>query len=393
MNNSWRLAGRLLMWRQDSRRLNWSALLSAAGIAIGTAVLILSLSVLNGFQTDVEESLHRFEGHGVLWPLVGQPDLEATRELLRQAGIASQPYAQRKLVLQSGDDYRLVTARIVPNLDSLRRRLGPAVLTPVPYPGNGEKVLVGSLLASKLSLYPGDRVRLLSPLDISLSSLAPPEVEGIIESIFEVGLLDFDESYLFINFATARRLMPRIDQMSSLALTAEPPPGKIESILAMDEWQLTTWRTEHRELIAAMELEKIGSAIVLFLIILVASFNATSTMVMTVMEKVRQIGILRSLGASKKYVVGLFLRQGLLVGLVGVAIGTVTGVGIAWLQMATGMIPGPGRAYLDGLPMRLQAADVALVISGTLLLTLISAWYPARYAAGIQPGQAVNYLK
>ena len=208
-----------------------------------------------------------------------------------------------------------------------------------------------------------------------------------------MGLLDFDESYLFIDFATAQRFMPRIAQMSSLALTTEPPPGLVESILDMPQWQLTTWRMEHQELIAAMELEKIGGAIVLFLIILVASFNATSTMVMSVMEKYRQIGILRSLGASKKYVVNLFIRQGLIIGAAGVALGSLIGVGLALLQMTTGFIPGPGRVYLDGLPMLLQPADVSMVILGTVILTLISAWYPARYAADIEPGQAVNYLK
>lgn len=394
MNSFWRLAVRLLLWRQDNRRLNWSALLSAGGVALGGAVLILSLSVLNGFQLDVEESLQRFEGRGTLQPLVQQPDLEAARRALDAAGIASQLYAERKMVLQTGQGYRLVTARIVPDLDSLWARLSDDVAAFEPsYPAQGPQVIIGSLLADKLAIFSGDELRLLSPLDISLANPVPKQIQVTVRNIFEIGLLDFDDGYIFISFETAGQLIPRLAAMSSLSLLDDATSELIANVLPVDEWGLETWRSRHADLISAMEIEKLGSAIVLFLIVLVASFNATSTMVMSVMEKYREIGILRSLGASRRYVINLFLLQGLVIGIVGVVLGVGLGVGISLLQAATGFIPGPGMVYSEGLPMVLEWQDVGLVMAGTMIITLLAAWYPARYAADIEPGQAVNYLK
>ena len=393
MSRQWRLAGQFLLWRQENRRVNWSALLSAVGVAIGAAVLILSLSVLNGFQTEVEVSLKRFEGAGILHPVDPQADPAAARETLADAGISSSPWAERKLVLQTDAEYRLVSARIVTDLDSLMGRLGESLLTLRPYPGRGRRVLIGSLLANKLALFPGDVVRLISPLDVSLGNPRPPQLEVTVRSIFELGVLDFDDAYIFIDFETARGLIPGLETMSGLALQEEVGAGELAALLPQGHWELTTWRSEHAELISAMELEKIGSMVVLFLIVLVAAFSATSTMVMAVMEKYRQIGILRSLGASRKFVVGLFLRQGLIIGALGIGLGAGAGTGLTLLQMATGIVPGPGGVYLDGLPMLLLWRDVALVVLGTLAITMLSAWYPARYAAAIEPGVAVNYQK
>ena len=400
MNSSWFLARRLLFWRQERRRLNRSAVISVVGVAVGSAVLVLSLSILNGFEAQVRDSLLRFEQQAVLLPRSAQVDVEAAATALAAVGIQARPYAERKLVIQSEQGYRLVTARIVPDLDARQAAFGETVVQQLPYPPSKPGVMVGSLLADRLGLLPGDEVRLISPLDISLANPRPPQLEATVQAIYEFRILDFDEAYLFTDFQVAEKLVPRLAAYSGLSLAAVGADGAglaevlPAELLGEGEWELHTWETDHADLLTAMKMEKLGSIVVLFLIILVASFNATSTMVMSVMEKYREIGILRSMGATRRFVKTLFLRQGLLIGLVGVGVGVGLGVAVALGQTAYHFIPGPGELYAQGgLPMDLRWVDVLVVLVGALALSLGAAWYPARYATSIAPAQAVNYEK
>ncbi|MBA7629053.1 MAG: FtsX-like permease family protein [Calditrichaeota bacterium] len=397
MSSSWFLARRLLLWRQERRRLNRSAVIAVVGVAVGSAVLILSLSILNGFEAEVHDSLMCFEHQAVLLPRSPRADVETAAAALATAGISTQPYAERKLVIQSEADYRLVTARIVPNLADHQAAFGEAVIQQVPYRLLGHGVMIGSLLADRLGLLPGDEVRLISPLDISLADPRPPQLKVSVQAIYEFGILDFDDTYLFIDFPAAEKLVPRLAAYSGLSMEGTDNRGTEErplEILDGEEWELRTWETGHADLLTAMKMEKLGSTVVLFLIILVASFNATSTMVMSVMEKYREIGILRSMGATGRFIRTLFLRQGLLIGLVGVGVGVSFGVAVSLGQAAYHFIPGPQGLYTErGLPMDLRWLDVLVVMVGALAMSLGAAWYPARTASSIAPGQAVNYEK
>ncbi len=396
MSSSWLLARRLLLWRQERHRLNRSAVIAVVGVTVGSAVLVLSLSILNGFEAGVQDSLMCFEHQMVLLPRSARAEVETAAATLAAAGINTRPYAERKLVIQSGEGYRLVTARIVPNLTDHQAAFGEAVIQQLPYPPLSHGVMVGSLLADRLDLLPGDEVRLISPLDISLADPRPPQLSASVQAIYEFGILDFDDAYLFVDFRAAEKLIPRLAAYSGLSLEEidGSRTGRPLEILDKEEWELRTWETGHADLLTAMKMEKLGSTVVLFLIILVASFNATSTMVMSVMEKYREIGILRSLGATGRFIRVLFLRQGLLIGLVGVGVGVGLGVAISLSQMTYHFIPGPQGLYTEGgLPMDLRWLDVLVVTVGALAMCLGAAWYPARTASSIAPGQAVNYQK
>ncbi|UCH62194.1 MAG: ABC transporter permease [Fidelibacterota bacterium] len=396
MSSSWFLARRLLLWRQERRRLNRSAVIAVVGVAIGSAVLILSLSILNGFEAEVHDDLMRFEHQRVLLPRSSKADIETAAAALATAGISTRPYAERKLVVQSEADYRLVTARIVPDLTKHQAAFGESVIQQLPYRPLGHGVIIGSLLADRLGLLPGDEVRLISPLDISLADPRPPQLKVSVQAIYEFGILDFDDAYLFTDFPAAEKLVPRLAAYSGLSIEGIDNNWTERSLEILDgeKWELRTWETGHTDLLTAMKMEKLGSTVVLFLIILVASFNATSTMVMSVMEKYREIGILRSMGATGQFIRALFLRQGLLIGVVGVGVGVSFGVAVSLGQAAYHFIPGPQGLYAEGgLPMDLRWLDVLVVIVGALAMSLGAAWYPARTASSIAPGQAVNYEK
>ncbi|UCH11547.1 MAG: ABC transporter permease [Fidelibacterota bacterium] len=396
MSSAWFLARRLLFWRQTRRKLNRSAVLAVLGIAVGSAVLIMSLSILNGFESEVWDSLLRFEQQTVLLPRSPRADVKVVAEKLTTTGSKVQPYAERKLVVQSVEGYRLVTARIVADLSAHQEALGEAIIQDWPLSPSGNQVILGSMLADRLDLVPGDEVRLISPLDISLVNPKPPQVTAIVQAVYEFGMLDFDEAYLFTDFETAEQIVPRLSAYSGLTLDEQEVDAELLFTGMVDpaDWDLRTWETDHSDLLTAMRMEKLGTTVVLFLIILVAAFNATSTMVMSVMEKYREIGILRSMGATRRFIKAVFLRQGLLIGLVGVGLGVGLGVAISWCQSVYPFIPGPAGIYSEsGLPMDLRWWDVLIVLAGSLLISIGAAWYPARYAISIAPGQAVNYEK
>ena len=401
MNKSWFLARRLLLWRQEQRHVNWSAVISTIGVAVGSAVLILSLSILNGFEGEVRDSLVLFENRLTVYPWQPGVDLKPAIQDLEEAGITAQPYAERKVVIQSGDEYRLVTARVIPDLVSWVKRFDDVITRQLPYEPNLPGIMIGSLLADRLHLLPGDEVSLLSPLDISLADPRPPQLQGAIQSIYEFGILDFDDAYLFLDFETAEQLFPRLADYSALTLDdgslgfrSSSLPASLVRLLPEDQWEVRTWEADHRDLLTAMRMEKLGSTVVLFLIVLVACFNATSTMVMAVMEKYRQVGILRSMGATRAVIRGLFLRQGLFVGVMGVLAGIGMGTLITVVQMAYPFLPGPEGLHTQGsLPMQLQLLDLGVILLGSILISVGAAWYPARYASSIAPALAVNYEK
>ena len=375
--------------------MNRSAILSIVGVAVGSAVLILSLSILNGFESEVIDALMRFEQQEVYRPVSGSADAENAIKELSEAGITGQHYAERKVVIQSDNEYRLVTARIVQNLQERKEKFGSAVLDELPYPPLHQSVIIGSVLADRLNLLPGDEVRLLSPLDISISNPNPPQHTVSVEAIYEFGMLDFDEAYIYIDFETAARIVPQINKYSGIVIDDYGNSGKAaRNFLKPEQWQYSSWETDHTDLLTAMKMEKIGSTIVLLLIILVASFNATSTMVMSVMEKYREIGILRSMGASRRFIKKVYLRQGMLIGMIGVAMGVGLGLALILSHLQFQFIPGPEGIYSDeGLPMDLRWIDVIVVMVGAFIMTIGAAWYPARYATSILPAQAVNYEK
>ena len=396
MSSAWFLARRLLLWRKERRRLNRSAVLAMGGVALGSAVLILSLSILNGFEAEVWDSLLRFEQHAVFLPRSPKANADELAAALASNGKSVQPYAERKLVVQSPEGYRLVTARVVADLYAHQEALDEAIIQYWPLSQSGARVILGSVLADRLDLVPGDEIRIISPLDISLGNPRPPQLTATVQAVFEFGMLDFDEAYLFTDFGTAEQLVPRLGAYSGVALDDHEADAELlfGEIVNEEEWDLRTWETDHSDLLTAMRMEKLGSTVVLFLIILVAAFNATSTMVMSVMEKYREIGILRSMGATRRFIRAVFLRQGLLIGLIGVGLGVGLGVTIALSQIGFQFIPGPEGIYADhGLPMDLRWLDVLIVLGGALLISIGAAWYPARYAISIAPGQAVNYEK
>jgi lipoprotein-releasing system permease protein len=385
----------MLFWRQEGRRVNRSAVLSVIGVAAGSAVLILSLSILNGFESEVWGALKRFEQQVVYRPVSSSADVQDAIGTLAKAGITGQRYAERKIVVQSEKGYRLVTARVVHNLQESKDKFGNAVQEELPYPPLHHRVMIGSVLADRLDLMPGDEVRLLSPLDISISNPNPPQYTVSVESVYEFGMLDFDEAYIFMDFETAAKIVPRINDYSGIAINDYDNYNEDAGrLLQPEQWGYSSWETDHANLLAAMKMEKVGSTIVLLLIILVASFNATSTMVMSVMEKYREIGILRSMGATRRFIKKVYLRQGMLIGIIGVVIGVGLGLAITLSHLQYQFIPGPEGIYSDeGLPMNLRWIDVLVVMIGAFIMTIGAAWYPARYATSILPAQAVNYEK
>lgn len=380
-----------------SRFTGWIAII---GIAAGAFAMILALAVLNGFEGRVAQKISGIEGdvrlEGNFTGLEGDR-LEALLTALPfVTGIS--PYQQRRgLLLGREGERRVVTFKAVaPGQveDFYRLELETSSLTS-PYPD----VYIGQVLAHRLNIQVGDYVRLLSPLDDSGGLGLPRQVKGFVRGIFKAQVLDYDDRLVYLPTAVGKTLFTRKKGLDGVDLRLHSPgelAGVVTQLKALLPPDITvrSYTDLHEGLFQAMRMERLGSLAILSLIILVACFNLASTLVLVAYQKIREIGILRTLGTSARGIQRIILTQGLMVGGVGLVAGLMLGLGLVWVQQRLGIFPLPEEIYfMNTVPMVLFPRDVVVVPLIALGLILVSAYLASRRAVLIQPKEAVHMEK
>ncbi|MCF7804826.1 MAG: FtsX-like permease family protein [Candidatus Marinimicrobia bacterium] len=388
--------------RSGERLISVVSTISVVGVAIGCFALVVTLSILNGFRAEITERMMRFEP-----ALISEqfPMKKATVDKL--AGIAANdsgirktvPLIERKAMVtsESGTEVVYIKSLQVTNEQyPLRSEIigGEFDLGTAESPG----AVLGFQLSDKLGVTVGDTVAMISPLEMSGPFYTPPVVQAEVTGIFRAELFQYDQTYVFTNIAAGQSLFRFDDNYTGVEYflsdfeSAGEKAALIKSEVGDDSVMTSTWYERHQTLYGAMRMEKWGSLIVLTLIILVATFNLISSLVMLVLEKIRDIGILKTLGASDVSVRRIFLRQGWYVGSIGTAVGVVVGIALVLIQEFTGVVPLPGDVYfIDAVPVLLKPLDVALVIVISIVLSVVSAVYPAKQASELQPIEAISY--
>jgi len=206
-------------------------------------------------------------------------------------------------------------------------------------------------------------------------------------------MFDFDRNFAYISIKEGHKLFRKKDEISAIIGMCENESDALKLTLNDSEISITTWRDDHADLFSAMQMEKWATAIVLALIIIVALFNLISALVMLVMEKTTEIGILRAMGAKRQDIRKIFLIRGLMSGISGVIFGLILGVGlvVSQLKFHWANLPGDGLYLIDYIPVNLQIWDVAIVAVITLLMVWIFSIVPANRAAKLDPVEAIHY--
>jgi lipoprotein-releasing system permease protein len=263
------------------------------------------------------------------------------------------------------------------------------------YPG----ILLGYSLADRLAVGLGDKVQLLSAAGLEVGGLGamPRAMTFRVAGYFKIGLYEYDDNFAFIGIPEGRRLFELSNKVTGLQLKlsdmnlAEEVAKVIDAKLGYP-YTTTTWFDMNKNLFSWMQFEKWIAFIILSLIILVAAFNIVSTLIMVVLEKTKEIGILKSMGASNDSVMRIFVYQGAVAGVIGAALGLIIGYTLCWAQIKFKFFSLPADVYIiSALPILMQPWDFVFIAAAALLLSLAATLYPAYRAAKLDPIQAIRY--
>jgi len=365
-----------------SRLNGW---VSIIGMIIGTFAILISLSVMNGFEERVINKLIGFEGdlritsnsstnlEQIFNQIISNPSVDEALLYKERVG----------LILAKDDSKRIVTFKSI-NMDNLSSFYN------IDYINNAkiesEKgIAVGYLLAQRLNIDVGDQLTIMSPVDQSNSIGLPLLVNVEVSKIFNSEVLDFDDRVVFISEEIGDRIFLRKKNYDGIDIRLKDR-NKLSHVklkLQNDYKKLSinSWEDLHKALITAMRLERLGALAVLCLIILVSSFNLVSTLVLVIIQKIRQIGILRAIGSSSKNIRKIVLIQGVLIGGIGASIGIVASLLLIKIQNIYGIIPIPSDIYfINQLPMIIKPNDVLIVMFISLIFIIVSSLIASRQA-------------
>ncbi|WP_419948641.1 FtsX-like permease family protein [Candidatus Palauibacter sp.] len=397
---------------RDARLVAFISSLAVGGVAVGVMALIVVIGVLHGLQESLRDRILSGGPHAHVMELENNFSMTDWRPVLDQVSadadvVAASPFVFSEIVLTTpGDNYneaivlRGITedpsgTRIASLLEHLVLGRPPFGPTESGEPG----IVVGRGLAQQLGLYEGKVVVAGSVRNASLDGAGVPMAFGRFEvtGIFQTGLYQYDDELAMIALGEAQELLGLGEAVTGIEFDVGDPweasavSARIEEELGWP-YRVQGWQDLNRSLFSALRLEKLGMAVVLVLIILVASFNIVSTLVMMVADRTREIGILRSMGVTSRGVGQVFTNVGLFIGVVGTAIGGALGAILAWALSRYEFITLPSDVYfIDRLPISLAPLDVTLIVLGSILISYLATIYPARKAAALTPVDAIRH--
>jgi len=403
------IAGRYLRTRRLSGFVTVLSGISVGGVALGVTALLTVLAVMNGFENEIQTRIAGTDAHVVLLGEntagIEDPDSLTARAARHPGVLGAAPFVYAKaMVLRHGYAEGLVVKGVDLSAErrvtTIGRNIAPRLETiPDADAGALPGIVLGSELAARIASAVGDTVVLASLAGAERSALGyTPKLRHFrVIGIFTSGLYTYDSSFGFTGIGSAQELFKLGHAVTGievrLADMFQAPQVAAELVRVLDTPGLRSnnWIELNRNLFTWMKLEKAVMFVILALIVLVAAFSIVSTLFMVVLEKRRDIGVLKSLGASRQVVLRIFLFQGLLIGGIGTGLGAALGGLLIAVLRRYPFVRLPGDVYfIEHLPVRPEAGDFAAVILAALTLCLAAAIYPAWRAAQLDPVDAIR---
>ncbi|MDD5255091.1 MAG: ABC transporter permease [Candidatus Omnitrophica bacterium] len=389
------IAWRNLSTKRKERFISLISVISVLGVAIGVMALIVVLGVMSGFDRQLREKIVGNYSHITVFGYEGIPAGEADElvgKLITHPHVrGASPYVQGQVLLKEASRFFAVSLRGIdrarePSVTRLDTYLLKGSLEDL---GSGS-VVVGKELAAFLGVGVGSKLSTYSALG--------KQRDLTIAGIFSSGMYDYDMNLVFTDIATAQEIMGMKGVLSAVAVKldnlylAEALKEEL-SVLAGFNYGVRTWMELNQNFFSALKLEKLAMFIILTLIILVAAFNIVSTLIVMVVGKTKDIGILRAIGMTAARVRRIFIYQGLIIGGLGTLCGAGGGLLLCALLRKYHFIKLPQDIYsIDRLPVYIELwPDITLIVVAALVITLASTIYPALKAAGLKPAEALRY--
>lgn len=401
------IARRFLSKKQNSSSRSLITVIATGGIALGVAVVIIALTILDGFEDSVSEKILNFNSHIKITAFSHQ-DLPDYREVMPKiksicglSVLSVSPFVTKLCIIKSRRSSEAISLNgIEPKLDNsgIRGYVNSGHYNFSPE-GQDKAIIIGQKLAEKLHVSPGDRIAAIClQKDQMPDYLNPPMIEQfIVRGIFESDMAEYDDLNAYTDISTAQNLAALGNNISGYNIRLRSI-GSMDSIKTALQDQLgypyyvRTVFQIHQNIFTWLDLQKKPIPIILGLICLVAAFNIVGTLLMVVLEKTNAVGVLRALGLRRKQIMKIFLNEGLLICLWGVLIGDAIALALSLLQKDMKLISLPGDVYfISTVPISIRFINYLIVSTGTLFLSGVISLVPAYIASKISPVKALRF--
>ena len=412
------VALRYLRAKRKSAFISIITFISTSGVALGVMALIIVLAVMTGFEEDLKEKILGTNAHIVVLKSSGtMDDYRGLMNKLREIPgvMAATPFIYSQVMLSSGKNVSGVVLRGMDpasdvNVTNFQKSLVAGNLTGLEHggtTGGGEPgIIIGKELARNLNLTVGDKVSVVSPLGtLTPMGMIPKMKPFRVAGLFNTGMFEYDSTLAYVGIAEAQAFLSLGDAVTGIQLKVNDvyQTGKISKEINRSlgfPYYARDWMQMNKNILFALKTEKMVMFIILTLIVLVAAFGIASTLFMVVMEKTKDIAILKSMGGTGVSVMKIFVLEGLVVGVVGTVFGVLGGLLVALnletivtvIQNLTGLqFFSKDVYYLDHFPSRVIPADVALISVTAILISFAATLYPSWQASRLPPAQALRY--
>jgi len=408
---------RYLKAKRKSTFISIITFISTAGVTLGVMALIVVLAVMTGFERDLKDKILGTNAHlVVIRSGAAMEDYRGLMERMKQLpGVqAATPFIYNQVMLSTGRTVSGVVLRgIDPVTDRQVTRLSRAVvqgsmdqLEPSTGSGGDPGVMIGRELARHLNLSLGDRVNVVSPMGtITPLGMMPKLKPFRVVGIFNTGMFEYDSTLAYVSLPQAQRFFDLGDTVTGIQLKVADVYATTELVQRINrefgpELYARDWMQMNKNILFALKTEKVVMFIILTLIVLVAAFGIASTLFMVVMEKTKDIAILKTMGARSGSIMKIFVLEGLIIGVVGTALGLLSGLLIATnlepiidvVQKVTGKnFFSKEIYYLDHFPSHVVTSDVVTVALTAILISFLATLYPAWAASRMLPAEALRY--
>ncbi|TFG35442.1 MAG: lipoprotein-releasing ABC transporter permease subunit [Nitrospirales bacterium] len=401
------VAFRYLKSKKKQKGISVNTVISTGGVAVGVMALLVVLSVMSAFHEDLQKKILGVNAHVVILDYGGVlQGYEGVIEKIKgdQDIASSAPFVMGQVMVSYGKRAHGVFLRgISPELEKkttdIERFMKEGSLESlIQQKEETPGIVIGKELAASIGVFKGDVITLLSPVGrIGPLGMLPKVRQFRVTGIFEVGMFEYDSNLVLTDLRAAQEFFDMKNAVTGIQLRladiykAPAVRERLEKELSFP-FYAKDWMQMNRNLFSALKLEKFAMFVILILIILVASFNIVSTLIMNVIEKKREIAILKTMGATDRSIMSIFMLQGLLIGLVGTTIGVTGGYLLCYVLNTYEIIKLPADVYyLSHLPVKTKFSDFLTVSLSAIVISFFATLYPAWQAAKMDPVEPLRY--
>ncbi len=410
----WYVARRYLSSKGGSSLFSLITWIALGGVTVGVSALVVVIGVMSGMQEDLLGKILESSPHVLVQQAGGSlrmDDWETVADRVRKVEgvVAVAPWLLSSVTVmrgdysQSADMFGVALDPGGPTVTEMETQIQEGVLDLGPTASGLPPVVMGNRLAARLRMLTGDTLTLIAYentkydlMGMPTPATRPYEFTGT----FTTGMYDYDIKNIYVPIEAAQEQLGILqgDRVGGLGVRVFDPneagrvSDSIQVALGYPEFVSTSWSVTNRALFSALELEKLAMYLILTLIVVVAAFNIVSTLVMVVVDRTREIGILKSMGMTDRMILRVFMIQGLSIGVIGTTAGAILGLVAAWVLDTFEIIKIPAEVYfVENLPVSIHAADIGMIVGVSFLIAVLATIYPALQASQLQPVRAIRH--